>query len=164
MADFDAVIVGAGAGGGVAAWVLASRGWKVALIEKGRSAYRSLDAPVLRGSLFGNDEIRVRRYYAMHDPFIEPRTFRDGPSGELVVGDVQPLGVGVGGGTLFYDADSPRVQGPTAWSARASRSSRPARVSARSATPRPATTTARARASRTRLAGAAAVTTARSAF
>jgi flavin-dependent dehydrogenase len=40
MADYQAVIVGAGAGGPMAAYVLASRGWKVALLEKGRNPTR----------------------------------------------------------------------------------------------------------------------------
>ncbi len=33
--SYDAVIVGAGAGGGVAAWVLADAGWRVLLVERG---------------------------------------------------------------------------------------------------------------------------------
>jgi choline dehydrogenase-like flavoprotein len=110
MADVQAVIVGAGAGGGVAAYVLASRGWKVALLEKGRNPYPSLAAPVLRGSLFGNDELRGRRFYAYQDPLIEPRTFRAtdaDPAGPM--GEMQGLGVCVGGGTVQYDGDSPRV-------------------------------------------------------
>ncbi|MBM4370867.1 MAG: GMC family oxidoreductase [Deltaproteobacteria bacterium] len=108
--DFDAVIVGAGAGGGVAAWVLASSGWRVALVEKGRNPFPSLDAPTLRGSLFGNDEIKARRNFAFQDPLVEPRTFRIGDQPGYGTGTIQALGVGVGGGTLQYDADSPRLQ------------------------------------------------------
>ncbi len=110
MSDFDAVIVGAGAGGGVAAYVLASRGWKVALLEKGRNAYPTLGAPVLEGSLFGNDEIRFRRYFAFHDPLIEPRTFRTGADQTAATTEIQGLGVTVGGGTVHYDGDCPRLQ------------------------------------------------------
>ena len=111
MADFDAVIVGAGAGGAVAAYVLASRGWTVALVEKGRNPYPSLAAAELRGSLFGNDEIRGRRFYAYQDPRIEPRTFRATEADATrSMGGMQGLGVCVGGGTIQYDGDSPRVQ------------------------------------------------------
>ncbi len=80
------------------------------MLEKGRNAYPTLGQAELRGSLYGNDEIRGRRYYAFQDPFIEPRTFRKGQGARIVTGAVQGLGVTVGGGTVQYDADSPRVQ------------------------------------------------------
>jgi len=107
--DFDALIVGAGAGGGVAAWVLASQGWKVLLLEKGRNPYPSIGAPELRGSLFGNDEVKLRRYFAFHDPLIEPRLYRSNTTDAFEINELQGLGVCVGGGTVFYDGNSPRV-------------------------------------------------------
>jgi choline dehydrogenase-like flavoprotein len=110
VADFDAIVIGAGAGGGVAAGVLATRGWKVALLEKGRNSYPTIADPELRGSLYGNDEVRVRRNYAYQDALVEPRVYCDGPDGAPVVRPVQHLGVCLGGGTVQYDADSPRVQ------------------------------------------------------
>lgn len=109
--DFDVVIVGAGAGGGVAAYVLSVLGGKrVALLEKGRNPYPTLADPVLRGSLFGNDEMKGRRYFAFQDPMVEPRVFWDAAKGGYVKGEVQGLGVCVGGGTVQYDANSPRLQ------------------------------------------------------
>jgi choline dehydrogenase-like flavoprotein len=110
MPDFDVVIVGAGAGGGVVAWALARAGWRVALLEKGRNAYPTLAAPVLQQSTWGNDEVRFRRNYGFHDPFIEPRTWLDTHDGSVKTGSYQPLGVTVGGGTVHYDGDSPRLQ------------------------------------------------------
>ncbi|MBI5498181.1 MAG: GMC family oxidoreductase [Deltaproteobacteria bacterium] len=107
---FDAVVVGSGAGGGVAAYVLAARGWKVALVEKGRNPYPALADDTLRGSLLGNDEIKSRRFYAYQDPLLEPRLFRESPSATAAGKAFQSLGVCVGGGTVQYDADSPRLQ------------------------------------------------------
>ena len=41
----------------MAAYVLASRGLRVALLEKGRNPYPTLGKDKLQGSLFGNDEV-----------------------------------------------------------------------------------------------------------
>ncbi len=109
--DFDVVIIGSGPGGGVAAYVLSVLGGKkVALVEKGRNPYPTLGDPVLRGSLFGNDEIKRRRYFAFQDPVIEPRVFWDPKAQKYVKGEVQGLGVCVGGGSVQYDGNSPRLQ------------------------------------------------------
>ncbi len=109
MLDFDVVIVGSGAGGGMVAWLLASQGWSVALIEKGRNPYPTLGTDGFQGSLLGNDEVKHERFYAFQDPMIEPRTFRSSSTEEAARVHLQPLGVGVGGGTIFYDGDAPRL-------------------------------------------------------
>ncbi|MBI4816949.1 MAG: GMC family oxidoreductase [Deltaproteobacteria bacterium] len=109
MSEFDVIIVGAGAGGGMAAWVLATRGFRVALIEKGRNPYPTLTDEVLRGSHFGDDELKRARAFAFHDFFAEPRSFRASSSDPAKSLPVQGLGVAVGGGTIQYDGNSPRL-------------------------------------------------------
>jgi choline dehydrogenase-like flavoprotein len=97
---FDVVIVGSGAGGGIAAYVLANAGARVCLLEKG---------PWLSPENCGDDELRFgERDFIDQDPLIEPRTFRNrAEDGDhLVVGKILGISRCVGGGTVHYGAVS----------------------------------------------------------
>jgi len=109
-----AVVIGSGAGGSVAALVLASAGWDVTVLEKGRNFFRGLDDPSgLALPWFGGDEIRNRRGFPGMDAFAEPRTRRSQREADAGVersyqGDVNMLPATVGGGTTHWDAKVPR--------------------------------------------------------
>ncbi|HXN61302.1 MAG TPA: GMC family oxidoreductase [Acidimicrobiales bacterium] len=95
---YDVVIVGSGAGGGMAAYVLAAAGAKVAVIEKG---------PWATPADFGDDELRFGdRNLIDEDALIEPRTFRDSPleGDHAYVGPVLDCSRCVGGGSVHYGA------------------------------------------------------------
>jgi choline dehydrogenase-like flavoprotein len=94
----DVVIVGSGAGGGIAAYVLAKAGLSVIVLEKG---------PWATPQDFGDDELRFGdRNFIDQDPLIEPRTFRDNPEqgDHVYVGTVLDVSRCVGGGSVHYGA------------------------------------------------------------
>ncbi len=102
--EFDVVIVGSGAGGGIAAYVLAKAGARVCVLEKG---------PWLTKDNFGDDELRFGdRSFINEDPLIEPRTFRNssGDGDHQYVGRVLGISRCVGGGTVHYGAVSFRLR------------------------------------------------------
>jgi choline dehydrogenase-like flavoprotein len=108
------VVVGSGAGASVAAWALATAGHPVIVLEKGRNLWRGLgDREGLGPSLFSNDEIKAGRFFENPDPLLEPRTGRsqqeaaDGTD-RSYIGDINGLPTTVGGGTVHWDAKTPR--------------------------------------------------------
>ncbi|MEO8605374.1 MAG: NAD(P)-binding protein, partial [bacterium] len=109
---FDAVIIGSGAGGSAAAYVLTSAGLKVLILEAGDNNFPGLDdpAPGMPVSRFSNDELKGPiRLFDRQDPIVEPRTYR---AVDLVDAkadpDVNILNRTVGGTTTHADMKYPR--------------------------------------------------------
>lgn len=104
LAPVDAVIVGAGGAGGVVASELTRAGWRVALLERGRSQ---------KFSETGHDELRSQRTTVLGNAFgpDDERHVRviQGPRGEWQrilpsEGAYNNIAACVGGGTLSYGA------------------------------------------------------------
>jgi choline dehydrogenase-like flavoprotein len=114
---FEYCIIGSGAGGASAAWVLTAAGQRVLVLEAGGNAFPGLDDPTqLPPPLHSNDELKYAvRGWIDHDPFLEPRTYRQRATdaqGQPVDGalerDVNVLPKAVGGAFQHADAKLPR--------------------------------------------------------
>jgi gluconate 2-dehydrogenase alpha chain len=109
---FDVVIIGSGAGGSAAAYVLTSAGLKVLILEAGDNNFPGLDdeQPGMPIPRYGNDEIKASvRLWDRQDPVVEPRTFRvTAQATAKPNADVNILNRTVGGTTVHADMKYPR--------------------------------------------------------
>ncbi|MGI8460238.1 MAG: GMC family oxidoreductase [Solirubrobacterales bacterium] len=111
----DAIVIGSGAAGSVAAWELARKGWSVTVLERGRKMRKGIGKrPSAKlGTRYGSDEIKAGRNFGFPDPLLEPYTGRtrgeasDGVA-RSATGALGQLGAAVGGTTLHYNAKFPR--------------------------------------------------------
>lgn len=111
LTQFDALIIGSGAGGSAAAEVLAAAGQKVLILEAGDNQFPGLDRPGrIPWPLYSNDEIKMSiRRYVMQDPLVEPRTFRQDDSQVAHADpDVNVLTRNVGGAAVISTVSYPR--------------------------------------------------------
>lgn len=108
----DAVIIGSGAGGSAAAYVLTSAGRKVLIIEAGNNNFPGLDDPTpgMPVPLYSNDELKQSaRLFDRQDPITEPRTWRVRETDTAQPNeDVNILNRSVGGTTIHADMKYPR--------------------------------------------------------
>ncbi len=112
LTQFDALIIGSGAGGSVAARTLTVVGGKkVLVLEAGPNYFMGLDDPAagMPVPLFSNDELKLSvRPFINQSLFLEPRTYRASEIARAVIADVNTLPRNVGGGAVHADMKYPR--------------------------------------------------------
>jgi choline dehydrogenase-like flavoprotein len=110
MAARTAIVIGSGAGGSLAAMELAQAGWQVTIFEKGPNYFSNLSGHGPIGTVFSNDDLKMNvRYFGGPDPEVFPRTWRpDASTPVQFTGSVNDLPQTVGGGTVHWDAKTPR--------------------------------------------------------
>src|SRR4030095_16216903 len=110
--SFDVLIIGSGAGGSAAAYVLTTAGLKVLILEAGDNNFPGLDDPTpgMPVPRYGNDELKASvRLWDRQDPIIEPRTWRQSEAATARPDpDVNILNRSVGGTTIHADMKFPR--------------------------------------------------------
>lgn len=111
----EAVIIGSGPAGSIAAHELAAQGWSVTVLERGRNLRPGFGEVESRdlGTLYANDEVKTARHFGFPHPRLEPVTGRtQGEAAEGIARSVQgthvSLGAAVGGTSLHYNAKFPR--------------------------------------------------------
>ncbi len=110
LKHFDFCIIGSGAGGGTAAYVLTKARKKVLILETGGNAFPGLDHRHLHLPLHSNDELKYAvRNFIQQDGFLEPRTFRQTATATATLSDdVNVLPKAVGGAFQHADCKTPR--------------------------------------------------------
>lgn len=111
----EAVIVGSGPAGSIAALELSRAGWDVTVLERGRNLRPGLgEVPSGElGTLYSSDEVKTSRQFGFPLPQLEPITGRSQAEAEAgtarsTQGLHVSLGAAVGGTSLHYNAKFPR--------------------------------------------------------